>query len=82
MLAARSRRETHCAHCVHFIQTTATSQITKRALRAEQAAVLLVAPEITTSLQHRARMRQVLQRPIFARIGDRVYSDGNEFNPW
>ena len=40
------RRRTHYAHCVSSVQTTAASQITKRAARADPGPALLVATEI------------------------------------
>jgi hypothetical protein len=39
-------RPTHCAHCVRYVQTTAASQLTKRAARADLGPALLVAPQI------------------------------------
>ena len=46
MLGQRSRRGTHFANCVRAVRTTATSQITKRAARADRRPVLLATPEI------------------------------------
>ena len=46
MLGPGSRRRTHYAHCVSSAQTTAASQITKRAARADPGPALLVATEI------------------------------------
>jgi len=46
MLALGSRRRTHCVRCALCVRTTAPSQSTKRAARADPRPVLLVAPEI------------------------------------
>ena len=46
MLDPRSRRRTHCVRFVLSVQTTATSQSTKRAARADPRPALLVATEI------------------------------------
>ena len=46
MLGQRSRRGTHFANCVRAVRTTAASQITKRAARADRRPVLLATPEI------------------------------------
>ena len=45
VLAPRSRGRTHCAHFVRCVQTTAASQTTKRAARADLGPALLVATE-------------------------------------
>ncbi len=46
MLGPGSRRRTHYANCVRCVQTTAASQTTKRAARADPGPALLVATEI------------------------------------
>ena len=46
MLGQRSRRGTRFANCVRAARTTATSQITKRAARADRWPALLTTPEI------------------------------------
>ena len=46
MLGPGSRRRTHYASCARCVQTTAASQITKRAARADPGPALLVATEI------------------------------------
>ncbi len=46
MLGPRSRRRTHCVRCALSVRTTAPSQSTKRASRADPGPALLVATEI------------------------------------
>ncbi len=46
VLGPGSRRRTHSIRCAHFVQTTAASQLLKRAARADPEPVLLAAPEI------------------------------------
>jgi hypothetical protein len=46
MLGPRSRRRTRCVSCAHCAQTTAASQMTMRAARADRGPALLVATEI------------------------------------
>ena len=58
VLGPRSRGRTHCAHFVRCVQTTAASQTTKRAARADLGPALLVAPEFARAgwrlpLRHR-----------------------------
>jgi hypothetical protein len=49
VLGPRSRRKTHYAHFVRCVQTTAASQMWKRAVRADLRPPLLIATQIATT---------------------------------
>ena len=55
VLASGSRRRTRFVRCALYAQTTATSQITKRAARADPEAALLAAPQIAPTAHHLPR---------------------------
>ena len=57
VLGLQSRRKTRCVRCAHSAQTTATSQITKRAARADPGPAFLAAPQIAPGGQRLARCR-------------------------